>query len=225
MKLPLLFRSESKYSVGGAMFAFLAGAYLITNHFHLLPPRQLPLTWLDNATPFVPVSLWVYVSEYVFFVAAYFSVRDVLNLNRYVYAFVSLMLVSFLIFLAWPTTYPRALFPLPNDLDPITRYAFASLRETDTPANCLPSLHVSATILTSLLFLSERRKYLLLFLVWALAIAISTLTTKQHYVADVISGIGLALINYWVFFRWMSYEITEDSGRQRLEVSGAQAKR
>jgi membrane-associated phospholipid phosphatase len=225
VKLPLLLRPESKYSVGGAMFAFLAGAYLMTNHFHLLPPQELPLTWLDRATPFMPTTLWVYVSEYVFFIAAYLSARDVLNLNRYVYAFVSLMLVSFLIFWAWPTTYPRALYPLPDALDPLTRYAFASLRETDTPANCLPSLHVSATLLTSLLFLGERRNYFPLFLGWALAIAISTLTTKQHYLADVISGMGLALIHYWIFFHWVSYDSLEVAGLQPLEVSGAQAKR
>jgi membrane-associated phospholipid phosphatase len=36
------------------------------------------------------------------------------------------------------------------------------------------------------------------FFIWSTLIALSTLTTKQHYVADIVSGLLLAV----VFYRW-----------------------
>jgi membrane-associated phospholipid phosphatase len=218
LKLPIFMSLETKYSFGSAMFAFAAAFYLITNHFHLSPPRELPLTWIDQATPFMPITLWIYLSDYVFFGAAYIAARDALNLNKYVYAFIALQIVSCLIFWFWPTTYPRGMFPIPESTDAITHYVFESFRQTDTPANCCPSLHVSCAYLTAFIFLHERRKLFVPFLAWATAIAISTLTTKQHYLADVVSGFGLALILYWVFFRWASY-----APRERMSAAGSAA--
>lgn len=207
------------------MFAFGTGIYMITNHFHATTPQELPFTWVDRAVPFVPETLWLYFSEYVFFTVAYVTARNTRNLNKYVYAFLSLQILSCLIFWVWPTTYPRALFPLPDNIDSVTRYFFLSLRETDTPANCCPSLHVSATFLTAFIFLRDQRRYFPFFITWAVVIALSTMTTKQHYAADVVSGLGFAMIHYWVFFRWMPYESAEESAAQAIGVSGAQAKR
>jgi membrane-associated phospholipid phosphatase len=85
----------------------------------------------------------------------------------------------------------------------------------DTPANCCPSLHVSTAFLTAFIFIDssseggvrrERRGYLAIYLVWAFAIAVSTLTTKQHYLVDVVTGFVLALAHYWVFFRLARYD-------------------
>jgi membrane-associated phospholipid phosphatase len=206
--LPLFLTREKKYPVGWAMFAFAAGVYLIVNHFHFTPPQELPRSWIDLAVPFLPNSFWIYLSEYLFFTAIYMTSSDMTNLNKFVYSFVVLQITSCLIFWFWPTTYPRALFPLPDDLNTLTRYAFSSLRTTDTPASCCPSLHVSSCYLSTFLYIDEQRKYFPLFFIWATAIAISTLTTKQHYLVDVIAGFFMAVAHYWVFHRWMQYRKT-----------------
>ena len=60
--------------------------------------------------------------------------------------------------------------------------------------NYLPSLHVALAVTAALAF-SQRcgRVGKLLLYSWATAIAVSTLLTHQHYVLDVITGIGLAV--------------------------------
>jgi hypothetical protein len=49
---------------------------------------------------------------------------------------------------------------------------------------------------------------------WAVLIALSTLFTKQHYVADVIAGMGLASVAYVVFLRNCPREPTPDLDRR-----------
>jgi hypothetical protein len=42
--------------------ALLYGA---PNRIHLAPPVELPMTWLDRAIPFIPLTLWIYLSAYL----------------------------------------------------------------------------------------------------------------------------------------------------------------
>jgi membrane-associated phospholipid phosphatase len=203
--LPLFITRRNKYVMGVLLAIVATILYLTTNHIHLLEPRLLPMTWIDRATPFIPVTVWIYVSEYLLFAAVYTMSRDLVNLNRYAYSFLALQTFSVFIFTAWPTTFPRHLFPLPQDLDPLTNYLFSSLRETDTPASCCPSLHVSSVYLSSFMFLSEQRKKFPFFFLWATAIGITTLTTKQHYLVDVITGFLMAVIIYWIFRNLVTY--------------------
>lgn len=204
--LPLFLTREKKYTVGWSMFAFAAALYLVANHFHFTPPMELSRSWADIAIPFLPNTLWIYLSEYLFFIAIYVSSSDMVNLNKFIYSFFVLQITSCFIFGVWPTTYPRGLYPLPEDLNALTTYAFSSLRQTDTPANCCPSLHVSSVYLASFLYIDEQRKYFPIYFMWATAIAVSTLTTKQHYVVDVVAGFFFAVAHYWVFHRWMQYK-------------------
>jgi membrane-associated phospholipid phosphatase len=203
--LPLFITKENRYFAGFLMFLIAAVLYLTANHIHLFPPQLLPLSWVDQAIPFLPNTVWFYLSEYIFFGCVYALTRDYVNLNKYWYSFVALQLVSVAIFWIWPTTYPRDGFPLTTDLNSWTYYAFSSLRETDTPANCCPSLHVSSVYLSTFIFLDEQKKKFPFFFVWGTLIALSTLTTKQHYLIDVVTGFIMAVIFYWTFHRWIPY--------------------
>lgn len=204
--LPIIMTQKNKYPLG-VFLAFVAVAlYLPANHFHFFPPQLLHVTAFDAAVPFIPNTFWIYVSEYIFFAAVYITCKDLENLTKYFYSFLVLQSVSVLIFWVWPTTYPRELFPLPDDLNAITHWAFSSLRMTDTPANCCPSLHVSSVYLSTFIFLDDQKKKFPFFFLWGTAIAASTLTTKQHYLVDVISGFFMAVLTYWVFHKWIRYK-------------------
>jgi membrane-associated phospholipid phosphatase len=209
--LPLFITRENKYPVGLALAAIAAVLYLSCNHFHFYPPVFLTRTWVDLAIPFMPNTVWIYSSEYVYFPIVYIVCRDMTNLNKYFYSFLALQLVSSVIFWAWPTTFPRDLFPLPADLNFPTHYLFSSLRQTDTPANCCPSLHVSSVFLSAFIFLDEQRKLFPFYFLWAVSIAVTTLTTKQHYLVDVVSGFMMAVVFYWGFHRWVGYRKIENS--------------
>jgi membrane-associated phospholipid phosphatase len=204
--LPLFVTRQDKFIVSLAVFAGAAVLYLLSNHCHFIAPQELPRSWIDFAVPFLPNSLWIYLSEYFFFIAIYLAADDMINFNKYLYSFFVLQVVSCLIFAIWPTTYPRDLFPLPDNLNAVTHYAFSSLRKADSPANCCPSLHVSSVYLSAFIYLDEKRHLFPLFFIWASAIAASTLTTKQHYLVDVIAGLLMAAAHYWFFHRYMTYK-------------------
>ena len=217
--LPLVITRENKYPMGVLLYLIATALYLTTNHFHMLPPQQLPRHWIDYAVPFMPNTVWIYMSEWVYFAAVYICCRDILNLNKYFYSFLSLQFVSCLIFWLWPTTYPREFFPLPNDLNALTHFAFSTLRQTDTAANCCPSLHVSSVYLSAFMIRDEResvRGWFPFFFVWGTAISISTLTAKQHYLIDVVVGFLFAIVFYALFHRFFGYRaaLTEARGAQ-----------
>ena len=203
--LPLFMTEENKYPIGFILFVVAIGLYLPANHFHFLQPKLLPMLWIDSAIPFLPNTVWIYISEYFFFIIVYLTCKDLMNLNKYFYSFLTLQSVSVIIFWIWPTTYPRNLYPLPTDLNPFTYTVFNSLRMTDTPANCCPSLHVSSVYLSIFIFLNDQKEKFPFFCIWGTAIAISTLTTKQHYLIDVFSGFLMALLTHWVFHKFVSY--------------------
>jgi membrane-associated phospholipid phosphatase len=203
--LPLFIHDGNKLRVGGIMFLAAAALYLASNHLHFTIPRLLPLSSLDQAVPFMPNTVWIYLSEYIYFPLIYVLCRDMVNLNKYFFSFFGLQVVSNLIFWAWPTTYPRESFPLPQDLNTLTYFAFSQLRATDSAANCCPSLHVSSVYLSSFIFLDEQRTRFPFFFLYGTLIAASTLTTKQHYLVDVVAGFGMAVLFYWLFHRIVQY--------------------
>jgi membrane-associated phospholipid phosphatase len=186
---------------------------MTSNHFPIFEPQFLTITWLDQKIPFIPQTVWIYGSEYLLFFFTYLHCKNEENINRYAYSFLAQQIFSVTIFWLWPTTYPRELFPLPEHLDTFTYSAFSNLRMADSPTNCCPSLHVSSVYLCSFMFIHEQRKKFPFFFGWATAIALSTLTTKQHYFVDVVAGVITSLLFFWIF-----------SARVRY-LSGAQANR
>jgi membrane-associated phospholipid phosphatase len=204
--LPIFMTQANKYWIGLGLAFFSTVLYLGSNHFHIFPPKFLPMWWIDDAVPFVPYTVWLYISEYIFFPVVYLMCRDLFNLNKYFYSFLFLQTVSVFIFWVWPTTYPRDFFPLPGDLDGLTYFVFSSLRRADSPANCCPSLHVSSVYLSAFIFLDDQREKFPFFFLWGTAIACSTMTAKQHYLIDVITGFLMALGTYWIFHKYISYQ-------------------
>jgi len=201
ISLPILVHKEHRLRTGVLIFGAAAILYLTSNQFHIFRPRLLPLSRIDIAVPFVPLTVWLYVSEFVYAVVIYCSFRDTVNLNKCVYAVFSLLVTCVLVFWLWPTAFLRDLFPLPANLDPVTLAVFTALRRADSPSNCFPSFHVGSVFLACFILSNESRRKFLFFLVWATAISLSTLTAKQHYFVDVVSGFSLAIIFYFVFRR------------------------
>ena len=75
------------------------------------------------------------------------------------------------------------------------------LYAVDMPSNLFPSIHC---LVSWLCYVGVRGKsyipkwYQVFSCVMAIAVFISTLTTKQHVVIDVIAGFVLAEVCYWV---------------------------
>lgn len=212
--LPMFLTLRNRNWIGLSVFLSAIFTYMPANHWPILEPRELPMSWLDQWVPFLPNTVWIYMSEWLLFGVLYYFARDLRNLNRYLYAFLTLQTLSVAIFWIWPTTYPRHLFPLPDDLNALTYYSFSNLRAIDSPNSCCPSLHVSSVYLSSFLYIDERRRIFPFALLWATLVAASTLTTKQHYIIDLVAGLMMAVICYWIFFRYLAMRPADDAGAQ-----------
>ncbi|MBU6154276.1 MAG: phosphatase PAP2 family protein [Bdellovibrionales bacterium] len=182
----------AKIGLGVGMVGIAAPLYLLPNHFPLFHPRELPFTWIDSSIPFFPETIWIYLSEYLLIISAYFFTTDPGELRCYLKRMVFMLALSFLFFLFFPTTFPRYLFPLPDSLDLGSRFLFEIQRRADSPLNCFPSLHVGS-VLTAAFLVRENQARFVLYFGWAVLICLSTLTTKQHYSWDVAGGAILAL--------------------------------
>lgn len=166
--------------------------YVFPNFYTGFSPVMLPLLPIDRAVPFVPWTFAIYVSDYFFALVAILIIND--RMRFYSYARVAFLTLLFcgLFFIFFPTTYPRPVYPQVDN--PILAAMMALVGNYDTPNNCFPSHHVSITGLTvfSLRYLPWR--HLAFFSVWAIAIFVSTLTTKQHYFVDIIGGLGVTAL-------------------------------
>src|SRR5690606_25000611 len=79
------------------------------------------------------------------------------------------------------------------DAGPITTAAWAFLLSADNPTNSFPSMHVAMSLLAALGMMRAYPRRGWLALAWSAAIAVTTMTTEQHVLVDVLGGIGLAV--------------------------------
>lgn len=164
--------------------------YLITGQVHWRAPFQLPMWRVDEMIPFIGWTVWVYFSQYALLLLGVWCIATTSNLTRLIYGLSLASLCGFLIFTLWPITLPRA----PHNLSGSSAFLFQFLYSIDTPTNCFPSLHVALAWLAALAVAAEHRWCRVPVFLWAGLISLSTITTKQHYCADVLGGLALAAI-------------------------------
>jgi membrane-associated phospholipid phosphatase len=162
-------------------------AYLLPNRFPTGEPRSLPLTDWERSLPLVPWTFVVYMSDYLLGAWAVWQVRrerDFLELARV--ATLALVLCASVFYL-FPTSYPRPPYPETDSL--LIGGLMRLLAAADQPNCAFPSMHVA---LTGACVWGLRRSVppwaVPLTVLWGVAIAVSTLTTKQHYLWDVLGG-------------------------------------
>ncbi len=189
---------RAKWPLGLAVLVVTVGLYVATNR--LIDPSGatvLPLSAIDRLTPLVPASVWIYASFPALFLTVYALETDRQRIQRYLAGVVALNLVSNLVFILWPTTFDRGVLATAGQ--GVTGALLDAVRLADRPVNCLPSLHVGAAVFAGLFRRGKRFDWA--FMAWAVAIAVSTLTTKQHYLVDVVAGVALAVAADQLFLR------------------------
>jgi membrane-associated phospholipid phosphatase len=154
---------------------FYLGAAKIALH----DPLPLAPSAIDRAIPFLPWTLAVYLSQFAFLFLSLWLQTDSRALTRVFAALAVATVLSCAIFVVRPTTIPRP---------PVRSVAFDALWLFDVPTNCFPSLHVALATIAAACWPGRRS----LAAAWAAAIALSTLTTRQHYAIDVVGGVGVA---------------------------------
>ena len=158
------------------------------------------LTELDSSIPFMPEHVWIYhtlMPVIVVTMILVVSSRKIFFNILFACAVSAVILnISYIIF---PSFYPRP------DIIPhtLSELIVDITHKIDSPSNTFPSSHV--TFAWIMFFGAIYTKYAEetvgikpLYLLWAIGITLSTLTLKQHYIADAVSGFILAYISFYV---------------------------
>lgn len=185
---------QGKWRAFAIVFVLVWILYFTSNQQTVWPAHPLPLTPVDRLTPLLPWTGWIYSLIYLFPLLPAALAREGEEVDELVRAFVAMTAMCSAAFFLFPTAYPRP--PMP--LDGTESVTLTVVRLLDTPRNCFPSQHVAAAFLSALFARRHGKALGAASFALAAAISVSTLTTKQHYLWDVIAGFAVACAAY----RW-----------------------
>ena len=168
--------------------------YMFPNKFILTQPQEVQTTFIDHAIPLSSPWIWVYVSYYLFIFAPYLFSQNLMFRKMIFSSYMSAASISCLIFFAFPTSISRDLHPL--EVNSFSDHALQFIRNADTSVNCVPSMHIALSLISTLTLALYNRKIGILAGFWFLMISYSTMATKQHYFYDVAAGAIFGFI-FW----------------------------
>ncbi len=151
----------------------------------------------DDYIPFVPWTIVIYLGCYLFWIVNYVigCRQDREKAFRFMSADVLAKLVCLICFIAFPTTNTRPVIEGTS----IWEEGMRLLYHIDAADNLFPSIHC---LTSSFCFIAVRKNeripkwYKGASLLMAVSVYISTLTTKQHVLIDVVAGIVLSEVSY-----------------------------
>jgi membrane-associated phospholipid phosphatase len=170
-------------------------------------------TALDNVIPFVPE--WAIIYIYIFYpltavTMIYFAFVEYRQGYALAWSLVLINAVADLVYLVFPVTtdiYRQALFVNRIVGNPFADAMYAHFG-SDPSFNCFPSLHAAVSVICAYAWYRYFRRrpnavtkiVAVLTAAIAVGVVLSTLFVKQHYIADEIAGIVLALgIGLWIY--------------------------
>ncbi len=183
-------------TMGYTLLFFVGYIYLLKNP--AAPTTTIPTTWLDSVIDFRPLALPLYLSLWLYVSIPPMLMRTRAQIVDYGARISAPCLFAFAIFYVWPNAVP------PAAIDWAQYPGVAFLKNVDAAGNACPSLHVATAVFTAF-WLHWRLTRLNLNVAvktfnigWCIAIAYSTLATKQHVALDVLAGTLLGVIGVWL---------------------------
>lgn len=161
----------------------------------LRPARELRSP-LDDRIPFWPTWVWIY--SFLYYPGILYTNWIVRSSREFVYlaaSFLGLLAMQMAFFLFFPVVTPVSWRAVNGQRTWSERF-LAFVQRFDARSNSFPSMHTSVAMLTALYLQPHLGTWAFLFPV---AIALSCLFTKQHYLVDLPAGAALGWVAYRVF--------------------------
>lgn len=178
---------------------------VLWNEAVYLGARQIAQSWhhydmttaIDRLVPFLPWTVSIYFGCYLFWCINYYlcTAQERPERDRFFCADVLSKGICFVLFLLIPATNIRPEIIGETVWDTLMKLLYS----IDAADNLFPSIHC---LVSWLCWIGVRKRkdipvlYRLFSLAMAVAVCLSTLTTRQHVIADVIGGVALAEISY-----------------------------
>jgi membrane-associated phospholipid phosphatase len=174
---------------------WLVTTYGIPNRYGFLTPTPVPLTAVDYLIPLQVWTIWIYVGTYFMVGAAFLTAKERDSVEMF-YTLIFSGGISYFFFTFLPTSIDRAQYPIPVGLTGLSVAMLEHIRSVDVSINCAPSMHVVMGWAVVIGTRAQKLFWKYLGLIAGLAIIYSTMSTKQHYFLDAVSGTFLAFFSY-----------------------------
>lgn len=178
---------------------FVAYFYILQNPAY--PVTVMPATLLDRLIGFQPMALPAYLSLWVYVSLPPALLATRRELALYAGAMTGTCLAGLTIFYFWPTAIP------PAHIDWALYPDVHFLKTIDASGNACPSLHVATAMFSGVWIDHLLRRFgappwtRILNWSWCIAIAYSTLATRQHVAVDMLAGLLLGGGAAWMSLR------------------------
>ncbi|WP_082891154.1 phosphatase PAP2/dual specificity phosphatase family protein [Chryseobacterium glaciei] len=149
----------------------------------------------EKYIPFLPWTIIPYMTSGLFFCSVFFFCNTKEQLKVLTQRMLFVTVVAGICFLLFPLKFS---LQRPEVNNSIFGYSFQFLTTFDSPFNQAPSLHIVYAFIFWSVF-RNLKKWRIFLMIWLVAIGISTLTTYQHHLIDIISGTILAHISFIIF--------------------------
>lgn len=169
---------------------------------------------VDTEIPFLPWTILIYFGCYLFWAVNYILIygKSREQACRFLTADMLSRTVCMICFLVYPTTLERPAVEGSGIFESLMRFLYT----VDAPVNLFPSIHCLCSWYCYIGIRKDKEvpaAYRYFSLIYAIAVFLSTLTTKQHVTADVFGGVALAQITYYIGMKtegWRYLERTFD---------------
>lgn len=193
-------RCFSKYGMIPLILAFAYNCAVYWVCGVLSGGRTIPcvLTPVDRAVPLLDWTVWIYLGCYVFWIVNYVMIYRESREKAYRF-FISDFIsrtVCMIFFLAMPWTLERPEVTGTGLSSDLLRFVY----RIDRPVNLFPSIHCLVSWNCYIGIRGSRQVpvwYQRLSILFAVAVFVSTLTTKQHVLIDVIGGAALSELSWF----------------------------
>lgn len=207
--IPLITQENRKRFFWPAAF-YLYLSYTFTGSYALFTPWHPYVSAVDEWVPFLPGTVWIYLSHIgLLFTGWWWMVRGP-ACTRAFWAIVLCSIIATFYFFFFPTELPRRTLDS-IDAGPLTTAAWAFLLHADHPTNSFPSMHVAEAMITAIGLMRAHPHWGWLAPTWAVCVGISTLTTEQHVLIDVLGGFAVAAFCLWATHRFLNVTATVES--------------
>lgn len=178
--------------------------YALLNHGPAVLNLQTPI---DRALPLVPVFVIPYdsLNFYVYISLVLFLLLRNRLFQSAALSMIGAWLVSYLFYFFLQTEVIRPVVMGNGVFSRMVRDVYAG----DSPFNDFPSLHTSISTILAIHWFRMDRRIGWPVAVWTALIVASTLLVKQHYLADLVSGLVLAFGMALLFTRLLLGRKTE----------------
>lgn len=166
--------------------------------------RHVVYCALDDAIPFCEYMIVPYVLWFAccIFMTLYTLFRDIPSFRRFLWYMIVTALVSFTVFLIYPSVFPGKLDPVPQRN--VFTWIVGMVYGSDNPTNVFPSEHVIVALGMVFTALSSRKlrrpAFSVPFTALQLLVCASVVFVKQHSVLDVLGALPVCLLGWLILY-------------------------